>query len=514
MRGLRSRRAVRGLASALVLLFGSCVFRYPPRVEPIDPNRATRVESPVKAHLLDLSTVFFETGVSLDGDTIHGLGVAIGPSAEPLGPRTSITVDSLAGLEALAGGNVNVGKTVLVNVVAPPATAAAVALLAVAIFGSCPTFYASTADGLTLEAESFSYSVSPLLEGRDVDVLRSTEAGNGWVELELRNEALETHFINHLELLAADTDDGERLVPGLDGAAFAIRELRPLTSAVDASGRDVSGVLRAADGDPYSTPEERIRKAVVGDPYDHIVVEVPPSPDGEATLVLRMRNSLLTTILFYDFMLAPGGIKTVDWMTEDFEKIDEAVELAFWTRKYLGLRIEVEGANGFEPLSRIADTGPIAWEEIGITVPARSDRPTRIRLAFLADAWRIDQVAVAASSRTPELRRVPIGEVVGPDVTLEPEALDALSAPDDQYLETRPTHRMTVRLPVGPEPGAYLLAAQGYYTEWIRPEWIREHPSPTRFKPDEATVRDLHARWLSERSSLEERFFSSAIPVR
>ena len=251
MRGLRSRRAVRGLASALVLLFGSCVFRYPPRVEPIDPNRATRVESPVKAHLLDLSTVFFETGVSLDGDTIHGLGVAIGPSAEPLGPRTSIPVDSLAGLEAL---------------------------LAVAIFGSCPTFYASTADGFTLEAESFSYSVSPLLEGRDVDVLRSTEAGNGWVELELRNEALETHFINHLELLAADTDDGERLVPGLDGAAFAIRELRPLTSAVDASGRDVSGVLRAADGDPYSTPEERIRKAVVGDPMTTLSWKSLPVP--------------------------------------------------------------------------------------------------------------------------------------------------------------------------------------------------------------------------------------------
>ena len=383
-----------------------------------------------------------------------------------------------------------------------------------AIFGSCPTFYATTPEGFTLEAESFSYSVSPLLEGRDVDVLRSTRAKNGWVELELRNEALETHFINHLELLAIETEPVERLVPGLDGAAFAIRGLRPLVSVVDGSGRDVTDVLETADGDAYVTAEEEIRRSVNGDPFDHLVLEVPPSPTGEATLVFRLRNSLLSTLLFYDFMLAPGGIKTVDWMTENFEQIDEAVELAFWAREYLGLRIEVEGENGFEPLSRIPGTGPIAWEEVAVTVPAASDRVTKVRLSFLADAWRIDHVALAANSRTPELRRVPVAEVVGPDGSLEPEARAALALPDDEYLETRPTHRMTVRFPVGPEPGSYLLAAQGYYTEWIRPEWIRENPSPNRFHPDRATIRALLTRWLEEKVELEQKFFSSAIPVR
>ena len=213
-------------------------------------------------------------------------------------------------------------------------------------------------------------------------------------------------------------------------------------------------------------------------------------------------------------MLAPGGIKTVDWMMENFEQIDETVELALWAREYLGLRIEVEEENVFEPLSRIPDTGPIAWEEVAVTVPAATDRVTRVRLSFLADAWRIDQVALAADSRTPELRRVPIAEVVGPDGSLEPEALEALALPDGEYLETRPTHRMTVRFPVGPEPGSYLLAAQGYYTEWIRPEWIKATPSPSRFQPNEATVRALLTRWLDEKVEMERQFFSSAIPVR
>ena len=67
-----------------------------------------------------------------------------------------------------------------------------------------------------------------------------------------------------------------------------------------------------------------------------------------AVMVLRLRNSLLTTLLFYDLMLAPGGIKTIDWMREDLASIDRAVEMAFWAREYLGLQIEVEGENGFE----------------------------------------------------------------------------------------------------------------------------------------------------------------------
>jgi len=261
-------------------------------------------------------------------------------------------------------------------------------------------------------------------------------------------------------------------------------------------------------------PLARIRAARDGDPFDHIVIEVPPQPDGEAVMVLRLRNSLLTTLLFYDLMLAPGGIETVDWMAEDMQSIDEAVEMAFWAAEYLGLRVEVEGENGFEPVSKVSDTGPIAWEEVGITVPAHPDRTTRIRLSFLADAWRIDQVALAESWREPEFRRVPVAEVVGPNGELEPEALQALSAPDGEYLETRPTHRMTLRFPVGAQEGSCLLAAQGYYTEWVRPKWIREARSPRHFEPNRDAIRELHTRWLDERVDLEERFFSSAIPVR
>ena len=125
-----------------------------------------------------------------------------------------------------------------------------------------------------------------------------------------------------------------------------------------------------------------------------------------------------------------------------------------------------------------------------------------------------DTKAVTNRTREPNFRRVPVAEVVGPDGELEPDAVRALNSPDDQYLETRPPHRMTLRFPVGPEERSYLLASQGYYTEWVRPKWIREARSPRHFEPNRDAIRELHTRWLDERADLEERFFSSAIPVR
>src|SRR5678809_654746 len=70
-------------------------------------------------------------------------------------------------------------------------------------FGSCPTFYRDSAGTPVLEAEGFSYSIAPLFEARDVDRLRARPGSDGKLALEVRNEAFETHFLNHLELLEA-----------------------------------------------------------------------------------------------------------------------------------------------------------------------------------------------------------------------------------------------------------------------------------------------------------------------
>jgi hypothetical protein len=57
--------------------------------------------------------------------------------------------------------------------------AAGTVVLLKALFGSCPTVYSTTGDESLFEAESFSYSIAPLLEARDVDVVRHAVVVDG-----------------------------------------------------------------------------------------------------------------------------------------------------------------------------------------------------------------------------------------------------------------------------------------------------------------------------------------------
>lgn len=71
-----------------------------------------------------------------------------------------------------------------------------------ACFGSCPTFYVSDGDSLRLKAEGFSASIAPSLEATDVDALLHSSAAGEDFDVEMRNEALETHVVRHVDLLA------------------------------------------------------------------------------------------------------------------------------------------------------------------------------------------------------------------------------------------------------------------------------------------------------------------------
>ena len=71
-----------------------------------------------------------------------------------------------------------------------------------ACFGSCPTFYVSDGDSMRLQAEGFSSSISPALEATDIDALYRARPKNGELEVLMKNEALETHVVRWVDLLA------------------------------------------------------------------------------------------------------------------------------------------------------------------------------------------------------------------------------------------------------------------------------------------------------------------------
>jgi hypothetical protein len=59
-----------------------------------------------------------------------------------------------------------------------------------------------------------------------------------------------------------------------------------------------------------------------------------------------------------------------------------------------------------------------------------------------------------------------------------------------------------------------MLASQGYYSEWIRSDWIRNAEHAVTFEPGDDTVETLMELWLSKKDTFEADFYASRIPVQ
>lgn len=531
------RRALRSLAlvGALgtVAISAACVF-YRTEVRAVERPPAgapTFIKSPLKAHLKDGSTVVFRNGATVTRDSLTGEGRRYTLQNATSRVDDSVPMDSVVGVETFEP-RVNAAPTVVASLAGAALGAVAAVGLAVAIFGSCPTVYADTGATGELQAEGFSYSIAPLMEQRDVDPLRVRADSTGRVRLELRNEALETHYINHIELLAVRHGTGERIVPDQSGRPVLTSGFVALGSATDRAGRDVRPVLQSRDGTLYATDARMMREAHAGDLDDWIDVQVADLPAGDSVaVVLRLRNSLLNTVLLYNGML--GGRDAADWLHEGLGKFGTTAEMALWYRRTMGLRASVEGVSHTDAVhgatARLGDVGPIAFRDVALVLPrsAVNARTARIRLAFVADNWRIDEVRVAGTVSRPAVTTLAVERVVVPTPAtgtapvLDTAAVSAIAAADARYLETRPSQRMVLefarardRAPTADSTTTYMIAWQGWYREWIRGDWLANPTRTEPFKPGDAAVLTALQRWSDRKTSFEREFYASRIPVR
>jgi hypothetical protein len=240
---------------------------------------------------------------------------------------------------------------------------------------------------------------------------------------------------------------------------------------------------------------------------------------SQAALVFRMRNSLLSTVLLYDVMLAPAGAASLDWLGGDLGRISTAVELGRWHQRRAGLHVAVWRDGAFHEVVRVPDSGPISWHDVAATVPVPpGEKVLRMRLSYVADHWRIDDVAVAFSVRGASPRSIPLALVSARDGSEEPAALAHMKVSDQMYLETSPGHSFFARFDAGsPASGAartFLLSSQGYYTEWIRGAWIRTATVSKPFAPADTALLDAMRRWSTVRESFEQRFRAARVPVQ
>jgi hypothetical protein len=515
------------LITAAIATAGGCVnvfWKTEVRPLPVATTQQHHVQSPLKVHMHDGSTVVFRRGAVVRSDSILGAGEHFALLADTGIVVAGVRSDSVAAVEVFEGKVLST-PTALTTVAATVVGGVATVALLKAIFGSCPTVYADSAGVPTLQAEGFSYAIAPMFEHRDLDGLRVRPDSDGVIRLELRNEAMETHFINQIELAAVRHAPGELVVTDQASRPVALRDLRPLARARDRSGRDVRAALARRDSVLFSSDGALTSRATAADLDDWIDIDVADAELSDSiAVVLRLRNSLLNTVLLYDGML--GGPDALDWLGVGLQRISTAIDLSRWYVRTMGMHVAVARDSGDTTTVRLNDVGPIAFREVAIVLPRpRSEGGrARVRLRFVADNWRIDQVRVAGSISRPMTSWLPVARVIvpvprngGPAVD-DPRAAAVLADADERYLETRPGQRLTLEFAAPPSPAdrdiEYLIAWQGWYREWIRGSWITNPVRAAPFVPGDEAVAAALRRWTQTQAEYEKAFYSSRIPVR
>ena len=510
-------------AAALLLAgLSACILVRKVTVVELDRGRdSVQVRTPVKAHLVDGGTVVYPRGVLILRNNMVGDGTRYDLRLEHPTAVASLTLDSLVGLESYQN-HTDAGASIALSLLATVGTVGIAVGIACAAdpkcFGSCPTYYSDSAGTPVLEAEGFSYSIAPLFEARDVDRLRGRPDEAGHFRLEIRNEAFETHYINQLELLEAVHAPDEYVVPDVGGHPLALADQRGPATATDRAGRDVRRAIDAAEGQVYTTAPAVMDRVAEGEVEDWIELTFPDTRPGDSVaLVLRLRNSLLNTVLLYDMMLGDPGARSIDWQAGQLSRIGPALELGAWYAGKMGMAVEAWRDGAWTPVARVKDTGPVAWKDLAVPL-APSGGALRVRLRFPADNWRIDRVALAHRVSRPVVRMVPPAQVTSLDGRADTEATAAVRAGDDHYLQTQAGQAFIARWDAGPAPvgraRTLLLASQGYYIEWVRRGWIASNRDTTTFRPGDAALRTAILRWREVQDSLEPRFFATRVPVR
>ena len=509
-------------AIAIIAAATACIFRGV-KIAPVAHTSGTTVLSAVKLHLQDGATVVFAHGIRIDSDTVRGAGHRYGLT-ESLASSGSdifaIPLDSVAAMESYTD-YVEGGKTAVVTTLAVVGTLAASGALLKAIFGSCPTIYSDSAGVPALEAEGFSYSISPLVERRDVHRLRAQPDRAGTLSLDVRNEALETHYINQLELLGVTHAKDEFVLPDAGERPLAVGAIVPLARAVDRAGNDVTTVLADDDSLVFRSDPKTIGGVTATDFDDWIDLTIPVLPGRDSVvLVFRLRNSLLNTVLLYDEMLRPQGARAIDFEGRDLNTIADMVTLGRWYGSRMGLHVSVRWGGEWQEVVDVPDAGPIAWRDVAAVIPAPKGDTLRVRLSFVADEWRLGKVSVATRFRRPVPQRFAPSTLVAANTAADTEALRSVAETDARYLGTTPGQQFTIRFRTGAAPRdsvrTFLLATDGYYTEWIRGAWVRQAAgaAPHPFIASDSTLAETVRHWSSVAPAFEAAFNRTRIPVR
>ncbi len=343
-----------------------------------------------------------------------------------------------------------------------------------ACFGSCPTFYVNDRDNFHYaDAEGFTNAILPSLEYADIDALNTTVKAQRSFSVTMKNEALETHCVRDVKLLAYPLRESERVYQSPANDFYLCDHTYPIKQATGDEG-DISPLLRKPDAKERFSPADGTN---LSSKEEIFLTFDDPAIQKDAGLLLSFRQTLMTTYFMYSAMGYMGdevsdifaemenGTKTMDKLNGGIRKELGNIDVYAWNRH----------TNTWEFQHAFSETGPIARNLQFIPLRLESgSSPSRLKLVLNRGLWRIDYAALASIRQKVRPVEISPGSILNKG-NIDGEALSRIKNPDS-HLISMPGDEFRFNFTL-PDPDAnyeVFVYSKGYYLEWMRKHWLKD----------------------------------------
>lgn len=383
-----------------------------------------------------------------------------------------------------------------------------------ACFGSCPTFYINGFENVhSSNAEGFSSSISPALEKNDIDALNFRTPANHF-KLTMKNEALETHAVNEIKLIAAEVETGKSVYHSFNDK-FYQSNFEVECSRAQVNDKTITQMVRDIDDSEYFSLADSTDLSE----KEEIYLDFHPHKMQLPGLVLNFRQTLLTTFLLYNGISYMG-----DEVGDYFSKIETngliRKKLANPFKKLGGIKVYYfdNSKENWVFVNEIYETGPIAknLQLVVLDKLKNSGNNIRVKLEMTRGMWRIDYASLVNIENEIEPVFVSPSEI-NTNSLPDDAARKGIECDDENYLISFPGDNFDLyfNLPQLEKANSgyeLFLSTKGYYLEWMREEWLAGKNTAKLEKMllnDKETWKSLAQEYKIYEDQMEKVFWSS-----